>query len=171
MEITTKNEGLRFIISRYDIYMQSINAKGNFYLTINTFILGGTLAGYVNLNAKYHFCTLIFLLFISTLLINLLSVLLTLFAIKPYVNSKHENENGSIIFFGDVADYHSKQYDSHWQNIDDKKWHDDLKMQAFLLSKGLKIKFKLLSVATWLIAGEVLAVSVFGIYLISTISQ
>lgn len=166
MDLKDKNEKLQYSIDRFDNYYEAINSKGNLYLTINTFILGGMIAGYFTLDSMFNFGIGLLLLFVSALAANLASVLFTLFAIKPYLNDKKENPDGSVIFFADVADYHSNHFDNIWRQMDDQKWHDDLKTQARLLSFGLKRKFTRLTYATWFIAAQIVAVIIFGINLL-----
>jgi hypothetical protein len=164
-----KNQKLEFIIGRYDHYYDSVNNKGNVYLTVNTFILAGMISGYLALESKYHFGLCMLLLFVASILFNILSITLTLMAIKPYLNTKKDNVDGSAIFFGDVADYHINQYERMWNNMDETIWHKDLRKQATLLACGLERKFRYLSYATWFIAGQVLAVVIFGISFLNTL--
>ncbi len=44
-----KIEILKHTIDRYDHYFDSINNKGNLFLTLNTFLLGGMITGYYSI--------------------------------------------------------------------------------------------------------------------------
>jgi hypothetical protein len=167
METMAKNEELKFIIDRYDHYYDSINNKGNLYLTLNTFILGGVIAGFFTLNSQYHFCPFIVVLFILTLIFNLFSIGLTLLAIKPYSKGEKKANNNSLVFFRDVSDMTDSQYNALWSDMDEIKYHGDLKRQAQILANGLKRKFSFLSSATWFIIGQVFFIILFGILLLN----
>lgn len=162
-----KNEMLKQVIGRYDMYYCSVNNKGSLYLSINTFILGGVLTGFFALSTKSNFGAGINLLFIFTLIANLGAIICTLLAINPYVNKKKDNSIGSLLFFGDVAEYHEKPYNKMWDELDENKWYDDQKKQAQLLAHGLTKKFKKLTCATWFIVAQVILVVVFGIIILS----
>ena len=169
MDIKIKNEKLEYIISRYDHYYESVNNKGNIYLTVNTFILGGIIGGYFSLQHIYKMGFPMLLLFILAIFFNFASITSTLIALKPYLNKKKDNEDGSAIFFGDVADYHNNNYQKIWENMTDEGWNNDLKKQVTLLACGLKAKYSYLSWATLFIAGQVLAVFIFGLNLLTII--
>jgi hypothetical protein len=166
MEKTEKNKNLQYIIDRYDNFCVSINSKGNLYLAVSTFILGGIIAGYFTLDKQYHFGCGVNMLFIFTLIANIGAIICTLFAITPYMNNKKDNAKGSLIYFGDVADYHEDHYQKMWTELDDDQWHEDLKKQAQLLASGLSKKFKRLHCATWFIIAQVVLVVVFGIIIL-----
>ncbi len=167
MDTISKNEKLKFIIERYDKYYENINSKGNVYLTINTFILAGTIAGFYTLNDKFHFGAAILLMFFFSVASNFCSVGYTLLAIKPHLNTKNDNADGSALFFGDVADYHANQYENIWRDMNDEIWHKDIKKQACLLATGLKKKFNLLVYATWFIGAQLFFIATFGIILLN----
>ena len=167
MDIKEKNAELKYIIDRYDHYYDSVNNKGNLYLTVNTFILGGVIAGYFTLDNQYHFGCGIILLFIFTLIANIGAITCTLLAIKPYLNKKKDKTQGSLLFFGDVADYQEKSYKKMWDELDDNKWHENLKKQVLLLARGLTKKFNKLYCATWFIIIQILLIIVFGIIILN----
>ena len=167
MNIAEKNEEVKFIISRYDHFYDSINTKGNLYLTINTFILGGVLAGYYSLPGKFTQGTLPLALFVLCLVLNLISMGATLLAIMPFLKSGKKAKGGSVIFFGDVASMEFQQLHGSWQSMTADKWHGDLIKQSHLLAGGLSRKFKRLRTATWFIAAQTSAAIIFGLYLLT----
>jgi len=167
MENKDKSEKLKFVISRYDDYYLSINNKGKFYLTLCTFTLGGMMAGYFSIARQIHlgFCEEI--LFGLILILNIVAIISTLLAINPFLNTKKDNINGSLIFFGDVADYHEKPYKKMWDELDEDKWYEDLKKQAHLLACGLTKKFKRLHLATLFLIMQVVLIVIFGIIILN----
>ncbi len=46
LENKEKLEMLKHTMDRYDYYYDSVNNKGNLYLTLDTFLLGGIITGY-----------------------------------------------------------------------------------------------------------------------------
>lgn len=167
MENKEKNEKLKFVINRYDDYYLSVNNKGKFYLTFSTFILGGMMAGYFSIAKQIPlgFCEEI--LFGLTLLLNIAAIISTLLAINPFLNTKKDNVNGSLIFFGDVADYHEKPYSKMWDELDEDKWYEDLKKQTHLLACGLIKKFKKLNLATLFLIIQVVLIVIFGVIILN----
>jgi hypothetical protein len=166
MNTKEKIEELKFAIGRFDHYYDSVNNKGNLYLAINTFILGGVIAGYETLDAKNHFGKWIILLFVLTLASNLLSFWFTLTAVRPYYNKSHKAK--SAVFFSDVSEFNKSQYELVWENMNESKWQQDLIAQSKLLAAGLTKKFSALKKATGLIAIEIILIILFSIYLLLT---
>lgn len=165
MQISWKNEELKFIIDRYDHYFDSINNKGNLYLTINTFIIGGVVGGFFTLKTQLHYQFDFFqvILFGTVLLSSLLSFFFTLWAIKPYLNRKLKQSKYSLIFFGDVSKCNKSLYDTLWDELSDQKFHNDLRTQSHLLASGLEKKFFRLSIATYTIGFQIFSIIIFGI--------
>lgn len=147
MNIKSKCEELKFNISRYDHYYDSINNKGNVYLTINIFILGGVISScYILLpSQEFNICTYLFL--VLTIFFNICSSIFTLKAIKPHLSESNPNPT-SLIFFNDVAEYSTKNHQKLWNDLSAFNWYKDLTNQNQLLAKGLKLKFNNLAIAT-----------------------
>jgi hypothetical protein len=166
MTIPDKITELKFIIGRFDHYFDSINNKGNLYLTLNTFILGGSIGGFAYLNNSYHFDQWIIILFvIPTLFSNLVSFTYTLSAIRPFTRRHDDNSSFSSIFFVDVSHQTNRQWESRWNLLNQEDWKEDLRIQSQLLAIGLNEKFKSLSVATLFIGIQVGTIVLFGLYL------
>lgn len=51
MQAEKKIEMLRHTMDRYDHYYDSVNNKGNLFLTLNTFLLGGIITGYYSVKS------------------------------------------------------------------------------------------------------------------------
>lgn len=168
MNNSDKENLLKFIMGRFDPYYESINNKGNVYLTLNTFILGGVLAGYfwvrqqIKLECTHDYLLIIFLVF------NLFSISTTLLALKPYLKS-YAKTSKSILFFNDIASIQLTDFIIKIENIDENKINEDLVSQVYLLAKGLRRKFLLLNISTWIIGLEIITIIIFGFLILNTI--
>lgn len=145
-----KIEELKFSISRFDHFFDSINNKGNLYLTINLFLFGGIIASYSLLLEKkvttFCFWDLAFL--IPMLIVNGIATLLALRAIKPYINKERGN---SLLYFGDISSMSLPNWKSSINNLQEQEYIEDLTIQCHQLASGLTRKFKKLKTATnWL---------------------
>ena len=79
---------LKHTVDRYDHYFDSINNKGNLFLALNTFLLGGIITGYYGINKSFEDrYNLLFFTWLAVICC-LLSIGFTLWAIIPYLN-KH----------------------------------------------------------------------------------
>ena len=160
-----KVEALKLIIERYDHYYDSINNKGNLYLTINTFILGGCIAGYYTLNQSCHFSKSILLFyFIPGIIFNLISFTHTLWAVRPF--AKKINRGNSLIFFADVQRNSLPEWKNRWSKLTEDDWEEELQCQSHELATGLCKKFTRLSRATLFIWLQVVFIFLFAIYLL-----
>src|SRR5690242_19870751 len=104
METQQRIDQSRFLIDRFDHYNDSINNKGAFYLSINTFILGGLCVGYSSYCAAIKGSGLLYpwiMIAAGTLLVLCLaSILCTIIAITPYLKDNHvEDDQPSLIYF------------------------------------------------------------------------
>lgn len=169
MEKKEKIEHLKFIVGRYDHYYDSVNNKGNVYLTLNTFLLGGMVTGfysYINNNVITVTSCLMILMALAIIL-NLVSISSALWAIKPYINKPKDNENGSLMFFGDVAHYPYNIYQKLLTELDDEKNYADFVKQTHLLALGLKSKFTLLKRSTYFLGGQILLLTIIGLIILN----
>jgi hypothetical protein len=140
-----KIEHLKFIIDRYDTYIESTQSKSNMYLALNTAILGGiitllTASGLTGISPA-----VIAILGVAALL-SLVSLVITLWAITPYLKSASD-KNNSVIFFQEVADSKYEHYHDRVDDISEKKLFGDLTCQAYSLATGLKKKYQKLMYA------------------------
>lgn len=160
-----KIEELKFIIGRFDHYFDSVNGKGNLYLTLNTFLLGGAIAGYAGLlSAKI--CNLAWselVLFCAICLCNAVVFFFSIAAIFPFVS---ERQGGSSIFYGDVAGRTEPEWKTLFSAVQAGAYEQDLIEQAHKLATGLNGKFMRLRKATWWILIEFGLFLVAGIYLL-----
>lgn len=146
-----KIEHLKFIIGRYDTYIESTQTKSNLYLALNTAILAGIITLLTALRPEDRDINVILVLGITALLA-LVSITITLLAITPYLKSV-SNKSNSLIFFQEVSnmtyDYHDKV-----EKISEAKFLKDLSCQAFSLAGGLKSKYQNLMIAGRIIIAE-----------------
>ncbi len=167
MDKKEKIEKLKFIVGRYDHYYDSVNNKGNVYLTLNTFLLGGMITGFYSyINSNTVTCSLMILMAL-TILSNLVSLSTALWAIKPYLNKPSDNENGSLMFFGDVAFYHYNLYQKLFEEVDEEKSYNDFVKQTHLLAIGLKNKFMLMKWSTYFLASQIILLSIIGLIILN----
>lgn len=135
-----KLEHIKFIINRYDVYMESTQTKSNLYLALNTAILVGIVTLLTALKKEDLNVAVIIFLGLTALLA-VISITITLLAITPYLKSAAEKST-SIIFFQDVSNHDYDEYHHKVKEISDAKLLKDLTCQAFSLATGLKVKYK-----------------------------
>ena len=160
-----KLEKVKFIIGRFDAFIESSQTKSNLYLALNTAILGGiiTLANSTKPEKITHF-SIIILGF--TALLAVISITITLFAITPYLKTTSKRKN-SLIFFQDVTKYTYKEYSEKINSISDEKFLIDLTCQAYSLAEGLKSKYQKLFYAGRFIIVEFILLLIYAIILIT----
>lgn len=147
METQQKIEQARYLISRFDHYNDSINNKGTFYLSINTFILGGLFVGYSTYCEKLKQAVLLYpwVVGISVILLIccLASILCTVVAITPYLKDNHVNDDQpSLIYFGGISKFTCNDFLNKFSNQSESAIISDCARQTHSLAKGLNVKFK-----------------------------
>jgi Family of unknown function (DUF5706) len=154
-----KIEQLKYLINRYDHYYDSINNKGIFYLTFNSFVFGGLIISYKDMtesvNLNFHINLLVVLILFSSLL----GLILTILSINPFkgLGTKKKSETyKSLIFFNSISDRKENDFKLHFKNQTEEELEDDFIKQTFELAAGLKLKFNMLSKAGYLITLEFL---------------
>jgi hypothetical protein len=154
-------EEIKFIIGRYDHYFEGINSKGNLYLALNTFIIGGVITGFFSLRVTENLCQILNVLFFVEVLICLGSILFTLSAVNPFLEKRKNKNAFSIYYFADVASQNLDDYKARCLNQTSVELKDDLIGQAYQLAKGLKQKFFRIKIASRLIALQVIIIVIF----------
>ena len=154
-------EEAKFIIGRFDHYYDSVNNKGNLYLFLNTFILGGMISGYHALDKLYQFeCIYKYILF-SASLVNLSSIIFTLFAIQPFFSKRPKNNTGSLYYFGNIAVKSISDYKKVLTKASEKTLESDAVKQVHALAIGLKKKFERIRIASMLIGIQAIIILIF----------
>ncbi|HRN48399.1 MAG TPA: DUF5706 domain-containing protein [Niabella sp.] len=158
-----KIDTLKHTMDRYDHYYDSINNKGNLFLTLNTFLLGGIITGYYSIKDTISDgCVVTFFVWIA-LISCLLSLGFTLWAILPYLNKQANSVNGSVINFGNVSNIPLESFKNMYANATDEKRYEDYVQQVYLLAQGLQRKFSRLKTATYLLAACFVCIIIIGI--------
>lgn len=146
-----KKDEYQFIISRYDHFYDSVNTKGQFFLGLNTFILGSIGLGFFSIK---DVSTAPLNLIIITILLGstgLLSVYFVLKAIIPFWGSSDKKLIPSLISFEKVKTLKRDMYIEQAKNCDEVSYEKDLAQQAHELAIGLSKKFHRLKWAGWCI--------------------
>lgn len=161
-----KIETLKHTMDRYDHYYDSINNKGNLFLTLNTFLLGGMITGYYSIkDTIIGRCDILFFIWIG-LVCCLLSLGFTLWAVIPYLNKQSDSVNGSVLYFGNVSNISFESFKRMYANATEEKRYEDYVNQVYLLACGLQNKFSRLKNATYLLGGCFVCIIIIGIKII-----
>lgn len=123
---TKMTENLKFILERYDHYIESVQSKSNLYITLNTFMLTGAITLYAGFKDQLDGCLRVWLLVIIG--ISILSLIYTLLALIPQTK---KTEQDSVIFFGKVAEKNQPdEYYESIKNMDEENFKKDLAQQV-----------------------------------------
>jgi len=152
-------EHLQFIISRFDNYIESTQAKTNVYFGINVAIIIFLLSYLTNGHKSIEWYEYIILL--TSCLTSLAGIVILLFSLNPQIE-KFDAKN-SDLFFLDVAEKSVKEYHKKILTKTKKQKIRDLSEQAWCLSKILKKKYEFLSYASKLLFIQVF---LFGTWII-----
>ncbi len=162
LENKEKIETLKHTMDRYDHYYDSVNNKGNLYLTLCTFLLGGIITGYYAIKETIvGRCDVLFFTWIG-LLSCLLSICFTLWAIVPYLSKKADGSNGSVLFIGDVSNVSFQRFKQLYTDMNYENRYEDYLKQVHLLALGLQKKFRRLQIATYLLCGCFICIIIIG---------
>ena len=119
-------ENLKFILGRYDHYIESVQSKSSLYITLNTFILTGFFTLFAGFSNRMNVFLIAFL--IAIILISVISLVYTLIALIPRTKRTAQD---SIIFFGDVADKNQpNQYYELIKDMDEETFTKNLAQQV-----------------------------------------
>ncbi len=163
MDNSEKTEILKHSMDRYDHYYDSVNNKGNLYLSINTFIIGGVITGYYAIKENIDEDSHVILFVWITLLLSLLSLICTIRAILPYLSKKNKSNTGSLLYFSDVANTSLKDFKDRYTNLKTDDKYNEYLTQVHLLSIGLKKKFRRLAMATYFLGGSLITILIIAI--------
>lgn len=167
MELNNKIEHLKYAIDRYDLYFDSVNTKGNVYLTIMTFLLGGTLTIFHSESDKFQTGSILWSLLVLIILIQVTGIFVTLSAIKPFLKSGTKPNDRSAIYFGDVATFSIDEYRINYDNRDLSIAYNDYIKQVHQLAIGLKKKYQLLWWSTIIIGAQLFSLTIIGVLIIN----
>lgn len=138
----------RLILQRIDNFINSINTKGALIVAFNTLICGNIVAKYSDF--KYliehnQYPWIIQICLILIILVSLVSVFFVGLAVFPFLKSGNSSSEKyhSHIFFNSISEF--KTVEKFLKSCDSytvESSLEDLKRQIYILSKGLKKKFK-----------------------------
>mgnify|MGYP005990600667 CR=1 FL=1 len=150
-----EKDRLIYTISRFDHYFESVNNKTAVYIAINTFVLGGILAGYVNVNQYIKEYEDIFNIIFSLILgLGLITLIILILASIPYFSKKPN----SLFYFGTIGPLSKDDFIEKSKKYDSKDELKDLRGQVHILSKGLNKKFERLK-----LSGHLLVIQFIGL--------
>jgi len=119
-------ENLKFILGRYDHYIESVQSKSNLYITLNTFILTGAVTLFAGFKNDLNLFLLNFLILV--IIVSVVCMIYILIAVNPQTKKSVED---SIIFFGNVANKNDDgEYWKIVKNMSDKEFRKDLANQV-----------------------------------------
>lgn len=126
------------IIERYDGYFSGINNKGAFILALNTLIISGFLIGIKDMKSLVSCCeSFLFDITVGiTILFSIISMLFTISAIIPYLDSNKK----SFWFFNDVANRTIVDFTAEIDKQDEEALNTDINEQIYYLAIGLRKK-------------------------------
>lgn len=130
---------LNFTMARIDHYYDSINNKSAVYIAINTFITGGVLVLITQteqpLNGLWNLTEVCLW---ACMALGLISLVLLAITSIPFISKK----TNSIYYFGTIAKMNETEFIEKSRNCTGKKDLNDLRVQVYILSKGLISKFE-----------------------------
>lgn len=133
-----EKDRLIYTIDRFDHYFESVNNKTAVYIAINTFILGGILAGYVNVDKYIKEYVNLFNINLSIVLgLGLVTLIILIYASIPYFSKKPN----SLFYFGAIGLQSEDDFIEKSKSYEAKDEIKDLRNQVHILAKGLNTKF------------------------------
>ena len=157
---------VKYSVSRFDIYFQSVNAKIALYITLNTFVLTAATAGSRSIIGQFPANKNLPILFLTLIILaSAVSIICTIKASIPYLKST----NASIFYFGYIANLETDDYCTKIDDLTNEKILHDLRQQACVLSKGLKAKYQSLSIAGNLLLIDFALIIIFSLIIITNI--
>lgn len=124
-------ENLKFILERYDHYIESVQSKSNLYIMLNTFVLTGAITLFAGFKDQLEDCLTIWLFVIIG--VSIVSLMYTLLALIPQTKKTGQD---SVIFFGNVAEKnHLDEYYESIKDLDEEAFKKDLAQQIQQVAK------------------------------------
>lgn len=167
MKLSEKIEVLKYTIRRYDHFYDSINNKGNLFLVLNTFLLGGIVTGYYSIKDTTNNNSFILFFTWIGIIFCLLSIAYTLWAIFPYLNKGKGRKKGSVLYFGNISKVELETFRMMYERVTPEQIYNDHLRQVYLLSKGIQRKFTCLQYATYCLTGCFICIIIVGIKILN----
>lgn len=162
----------KMILQRNDNLISSVNAKGGLIVVFNTFLCGSIISKYADLRPffdKSDFSNIIDLSLIAIFLLSIISVFLVGLAVFPFLESGNSSTSKyhSHIFFNSISEFKcDNDFLDSCKSYEKAEALEDLKRQIYILSKGLKKKFKFIGWAMLLFFGNLILLLTMTILII-----
>lgn len=158
MEEINEIEHSRYVLARFDHYIEGANSKGNFLLAFSVFLFGfivtsfETIVEFNNSDAKDWTIALL----ITILILGLVSIAFTIAAVFPFLktNNSSSKKYHSLVFFNSIADMEQENFLKQYKKQKKKKACKDMAKQIYAISKGLKKKYLRIKWAIRLVFGQ-----------------
>lgn len=160
----SEKERLEFCIQRYDHFFDSVHNKSTVYLTLSTFVLGGLVAGFTQMNNVIEYTTVFKFIYSIPIFFGLITVCLIIYASIPFLSKNSK----SIFYFGGVAARMDEDFCSKSRTITQEEEMEDLRNQAHVLASGLLKKYDKLKIAGYLLLAQL--ISLFTLFIFITIN-
>lgn len=150
----------RYVLNRFDHYIEGANSKGNFLLAFSAFLFGFIITSFNYIlemnNCKSYKLTASLL--VVTLIFGLISIAFTIAAVFPFLktNNSSSKKYHSLVFFKSIAEMDEKDFLKEFKNQSDKKVNKDIVKQIYAISEGLKVKYDRISWAIRFIFAQLL---------------
>ncbi|MCK4346620.1 MAG: hypothetical protein KAX05_15150 [Bacteroidales bacterium] len=162
-----EKERLKYTITRFDHYYDSVNNKGNVILGLSTFIVGGLIASYPFFLQKVNCTFWVHANLITLITLGLAAMLIMIIASTPYLSSK----SNSVFYFLSVSKMKKDDFAKWSEGLQENYELEDMRNQTYLLAKGLTNKFRMLKWASMLINIQFVLLVPFIILLINSLSN
>lgn len=133
-----EKERLKFCVQRYDHYFDSLNNKSTVYLTLSTFVVGGLLASYTQLDKILEYTTVFKFMYALPILIGLVTMSLIIHTSIPFLSKNSK----SIYYFGGVAGRMDEDFCEKSKTQLEENELEDLRNQTHILATGLVKKYE-----------------------------
>lgn len=157
-----EKERLRFCMTRFDHYYDSVNNKATVFLTYNTFIVGVLVASYSFFLEKIDCNLFVNIFYIVIIIVGLISMLFTISATKPFFS----RDTPSLHYFLSISEISKDEFSQKSELLSDEEELSDLRTQVHQLSIGLAKKFKMLRWTTRLMTFHLFLIAIFIFILI-----
>ena len=145
MEKTTELENSRYVLGRFDHYIEGANSKGNFLLAFSAFLFGFIVTSFESIVAFDNGAAKdwVISLLVAILILGLVSTALTIAAVFPYLktNNSSSKKYHSLVFFNSIAEMKEEDFMEEYSQQKTKKICNDMAKQIHAVSKGLKTKY------------------------------
>lgn len=162
----TELDLLKHTLARFDQYYSGVNSKGQFYLAINTFLIGASVASYTLMKDEFALSHTMKFLHGLVIVLSFFSILLVLVAINPFLKSGGSGKYNSLLFFGALASLSEVDVHSYYKAATAETITDDFRRQVYVLAGGLKRKYTFLQWSGLLLFAEFLLISIISISLL-----